>query len=65
MDDELVVPPTTTTEEEHDADDDAADYLFLKFVENGFKKVQQRYSRRWEKLQRCANYVEMAEQELL
>ena len=65
VDDELIIPPTRTTEEERDADDDTADHLFLQFMENGFNEMRQRYSRRCEKLQRRANYVKMAEQELL
>lgn len=65
VEEELVIPPSSMTEEEHDKDDDAEDYLFLVDMKEGFKAAQQRFSRRWEKLQLQKRLVEGGRQELL
>ena len=65
VDGEVVVPMSRSTEDVRAANDDAADMAFLQSVSDGFKEAQERFSRRWEKLQRRAKCIEMAEQEFL
>jgi hypothetical protein len=51
VEDEVIVPMSKSTEDVHATNDDTADLAFFKAMGDGFKEVQERYSRRWEKLQ--------------
>lgn len=47
----IIVPLSRNSGEMETSDDSSADLAFLKAMAAGFKDVQERYNRCWEKLQ--------------
>lgn len=57
----IILPLSRSAKEMDPSDDSSADLAFVKTMAASFKDVQERYSRRWEKLQMQQQAVELAE----